>query len=501
MSHVIGRGRYARETYPSPKTGDGGFDPTPFLNQTAWFVDYDTGDNTNNGLTAETAVAQAAEVRRRWDGGLLGVTPTLPAIDIIVTVTGNAPDFTDPICALFDLEMQPGGSLVIDFTTSVAHAGTIASVPNAFARTSTGQQTVTDAGVATWNPYVDQLLIDTTAGAATWVVKGGTPGTLAAARAASTNASTYAIATAEGGLATAAVVATDAYDVLSLPQVYFGTRADFRLASGSGNPSGSASVLVRRAHGLAQATTDVLTVNGDISFDIFSGALVMFTECIMDQGRQTQRGGVVFANCSATSGPPLDSISGGPGTTCGLLAGYARRNVALGGNGTFADQDFQILGSFYLLLAEPTAVAPGSVTIGNFGRFLDGGAANPAGYAFGSDMQIFGSLYDGSNTCYGTTSGAAIFKMAAVETGDAPGGFLAIIGTASANFAFDGGTAAFFQAANQEEAFSQNLTTGAWVGPTTMTLAHLDAALAAGTGLGGSAYWFPSDSRIIVRPA
>jgi hypothetical protein len=300
------------------------------------------------------------------------------------------------------------------------------------------------------------------------------------------------------------VGASDAYEILTLPEVYFGANGTFALGRGTSNGSGVATVLVRRAHGVSQGSADTLTVNGSLGYlDDTAGALVMFVECITDQARQTN-GGVIFANCAApafSGAPAADKFSGDVGSASGAICGYARRGVFLGGGGAFLDQDFQVLGAFTVDVGEDFALPSGSSFIGNFGRFLDGGASTPIGFAFGADATNFGAYFDGEGVCYGTTSGGALFKLAGLGAGSGAGGNIHIVGTASSTFVFDGGTAAFFQIANQDNAFAFNPATGLFVGPTAITLAHLDAAVGAGTGFGGNAYWFPTDSKITVVAA
>lgn len=504
MSHVIGRGRYRGETYPSARGV--GFDPTPFLNQLAWFVNYRTGNNAADGKTAQTAVADLAEIRRRWDGGLLGVRPQLPSIAVTVEVVGSpASPFSDPVAVLCDIDAAAGFSMLIDFVTTVKRTGTIATVPNAFARSPTGQQTVTDAGVVSWTADVDQPIQDTTSGAWGWVVAGGSPGTLSATRAQQSAAPADLLNMVDNiGLGAAAIAAGNAYSILTLSSAYFGQQASFRLSpAGTVDPtsSGAAFITIRHASGVTQGASDTCNINGTADYASTGlGACVIFLECACAQPRYNL-GGVIHANCfGGTLG--RDVVSGELGSACGYLAGYTRRTVFHQGDGAFIDQDFQILGGFDLDFGEAFAGPTGGTAfVGNFGRFLDGASGSPVGFMFGPSLVFFSPFFDAQGIVYGTTSGSALWKLAGLGPGSdsASGGNISIAGTASATFQFDGGTAAFFQAANQSNAFGFNTTTGAWVGPTTMTLAHLDGALAAGTGLGSMAYWFPSNSVILVN--
>jgi hypothetical protein len=503
VSQVIGRGRYARETYPSAASPS--FDPTPFLNQTAWFQSYHTGDDGNDGKTALTPVKRVAEIRRRWNGGIAGVRPTLPAIDISVTVmdsvTGSTvPPFSDPLCALWDLDMAPGGSLVIDCQTTVVRNGTVTTSPNAFARTSTGQQTITDAGVASWAASVDHLLVDTTVagGAATWVVLGpGGTATLSGVRAQTTNAAGEASSILNNGLALKTVSADDQYTLFDLPQVYFGTESYFALSGPGGAASGTASVLVRRGHGLAASQSDYLHVDCTAAFEnnLPCGGSVVFAECLFDQPRRSE-GGTIFANCGVPSSPFIgEFFSGVLGNAMALLSGYSRRNILLGG-GCAVDQDFQLYGSVTFAGGLGGFPIDGEVMMGNVGRFLNGAAANAAAFLSGASAFEHAVDYDAQAIFYGTTGGSPIYALGSGS--NRGGGTVTANASAATTFVFDGGAAATFTMDNQANGYGMNSATGALVGPTTVTVQHLDAALAAGTGLGKSALWPPSASRISV---
>ncbi len=63
MSHIIGRGRYARSTYARRGGLEGLGLP---VTQAAWFINAVTGSDANNGATSGTAIASWAELARRW---------------------------------------------------------------------------------------------------------------------------------------------------------------------------------------------------------------------------------------------------------------------------------------------------------------------------------------------------------------------------------------------------------------------------------------------------
>lgn len=481
------------------------FDPRPFLNQTTWRVNYGTGDNNNDGLTPATALATLGEVRRRWSGGILGVRPQLPSVADTVTVVGSpASSFSDPVAQLVDIDAQPGFSLLIDFVTTTKRSGTITTVPNAFARTGTGQQTVTDVGVADWTSDIDHPILDNTTGAFGWVVAGTSPATLSATRhEQSTLPADLANMIQNVGLTAASIVATNSYDILTLSPAYFGSQAQFRMAAGATDPgtTNGAIITIRHASLGSQGAQDQMVVNGTGSYATASlGAVVVFLECSTQQSRYTQ-GGTIFANNGSATTNGRDTINGSNGAACGMLCGYARRLCFHQGGGAFIDQDYQLYGSVDLDFAEGFASPSSPAYVGNFARFLMGAATSPMGFAFGDETVFFSPFFDAQGVVYGTTSASPLWKMGglAAGSGSLGGGTLHVAGTATATFVTDGGSAAFFQAQSQNNAFGFNTGTGAWVGPTTMTLLHLDAALAAGTGLGSAAYWPPTGSRILLN--
>jgi hypothetical protein len=452
------------------------------VNATAWAIDYVAGINTNSGAPG-SPVAAASEIVRRWQGGVPGTRPKMPAGAYSVTVTGDAPNFSDPLCVLWDIDVAPGFTLVVDGQTTVKRAGAITAVPNAFARTSTGQQTITDPGVVDWTADVDQPIVDTVSGAFAWVVIGGANGTVSAAYLQSTNAAGQALALFNGGLG-AAAIGTHAYQILRLPQVYFGQAANLRTI-GPGAGSFSPTVMVRRLHGLSQNINDFHKSQGDANkfFPTVDGSLVVFVECSRDQGFNSPNG-CSLLNCAGSTNANdtllvVGSVLGGNSTR--VFAGYARHKVSLSA-GSFFDQDFQMygVGKFQL-----SAAPAGAIFIGAVGRFLDGGAANvfiEAGFTGGSGSIQITSLFAGVACVYGTTGGSVIADIGESGTGGAINLFST--DTAANTFKFDTLT---FKINGSASAWGFNEATGLFVGPTTLTTAHLDAALGAGTGFGNTA--------------
>lgn len=495
MSFLIGRGRYARAVYPSSR-GFTGFDSTPYLNQREWFVNYDDGDDANDGKTEETALADVAEIRRRWSGGIAGVRPQLPAIAVTVDVSGSpSSPFSDPHSVLADIDAQPGFSMVVNATPTVKRAGVVATVPNAFARTPTGEQTITDAGVADWTSDIDHPLHDTTTGAWTWVLMGTGTATINASRAASTGAAAETATVLQSGLSAAAVAAANAYEILTLPPAYFGTGSVFRMTPGNGATTRLATIEFRRFDYGAVNSKDGLRVESQAQFVALNsiGAIVQFAECVC-RPQVTSIGGMLWTNCAfLNTGNVLGATFEDEHAEGAVLCGYARCSVTVG-PGITCDQDFQIHGAF-AFNTEFDIITVGTSFFGNVGRFLDGAADTTGIFVFGS--LLFLHVYDAQAIFYGT-SGAQPIAQVGPNLGI--GGTLVVDdASATTTFQFNGGTAAAFQMAEQGNGFGFNTATGLNVGPTALTVARLDAALAAGSGFGSLALWPPNGSVIRVN--
>jgi hypothetical protein len=467
------------------------------LNTTAWAVDYGAGDNKNSGAPG-SPLAEVAEIRRRWNGGLAGVRPQLPAISVALTITGSpASAFSDPHSVLADIDAQPGFTLVVDSVPTIKRSGTVTSVPNAFARTPTGEQTITDGGVADWTSDVDHPLLDTTTSALTWVLSGVGTATINPSRGAQTAAAGEAADVLTNGLSAAAVAATNTYQILTLPAAYFGTGALFRMVPGGSNATRLATIQFRRFDYGAVSSADALQVEGEGRFIApnSTGGLILFSECKAHQ-QIDSRESVIWANCAFLStGNTLGCVFESPHVNGSVLCGYARCSVTAGPGQTI-DQDFQIHGSFSFNSAFDDLVA-GEAFFGNVGRFLDGGADKTALFVNESTISSI-ATYDAQAIFYGTTGTAAIARV--VTAPSVPGGQLCSSQTAAITYVFNGGAAAFFQLGEQGNAFGFNEATGLWVGPTTATVGHLDAALGLGTGLGQCALWPRSSARIRVAP-
>ena len=463
-----------------------------YLTQTTWFVNYATGNNANTGLTSGAALASVGEIRRRWNGGVLGVRPQLPSLTYTITVAGApANPYADPLQVLWDLDVCLGTTIDIEFTPTVLHTGTIASVPNPFSQTATGQQTITDAAISNWTPYINMLLVDTTTGAACWITGALTAparGVLSSAYEAVTVSSL--VNAINNDLTPSSVNATDSYQILQLPNVYFGGQSLFRLAPGGQDSAGNsqANCLVRRAAGVANGPSDMLQVEGNASFPatVQTGATVSFVDCQFNQQRKLDMGGAYWINCAGLAQFPGQDNFTSIDFSAAVLSGYNTTSVTLG-NGIFISNDFFVLNGGDIVFNDGQN-AGGAVFITNIGRFLNGA---PANNIFAVDQR--GATFEITGVIYGQTGGDPIAILH-------NGGALTVQGTAAATFITDGGSAATFQmGGNSGLGFYFDEPTATWLpaGGKAITVANLDAARPG--GFGSTAIDPKSDCRILVH--
>jgi hypothetical protein len=122
-------------------------------------------DQTPNP-TALAPIATVAELNRR----LLGVDVTSPtAIDFLSDVNPN-----DAALDLSGVRVLGAGSLTINGTPQVTHAGGSFTATTAIDVAINQSQTVTDSALGTFVPFRAQLVHDTTQGSYAWVSRAGT---------------------------------------------------------------------------------------------------------------------------------------------------------------------------------------------------------------------------------------------------------------------------------------------------------------------------------------
>ncbi len=160
------------------------------------------------------------------------------------------------------------------------------------------------------------------------------------------------------------------------------------------------------------------------------------------------------------------------------------------------DQDFQMHGNLARISPTFDWADTGAVIFGQVGAYRDGAPPATPLVIFLATTILIQPIYEATAVFYGTTGGSPILSEAVSPYNG--GGNVGAYSSAANCFVFDGGGAAIFSMGNQGNAYGWNPATGAYVGPTALTVAHLDAALGAGTGFGKTALWPLTGSRIAV---
>jgi hypothetical protein len=445
------------------------------LFQSTWFLDYVAGDNNNPG-TALLPVKTASEIKRRWQGGVAGSRPVIP-VSQTINLVSPAPDFTDPLLVLADVDLMAGARILVQpAAPTVKRAGTVTAITNAFARTPTGRLQITDVGVADWSSDRDMLFVDTTRPGVSWVTGGVTPAFLSSVRPPVNPA-----APPFNGLGgTVTLIPGDTYNIVTPLSVYFGTGSQTRWGpNGGASASAEATITFSRLRGLSQGANDGLRPGSD--GQNFSGATVLFEECRIDQPLiGFLPAGIIFANCAFQTtiiGQGFASDLGFGGIY--FLAGYTRAAFIAVFGGVIFDQDFSSLAAAIQVQAGlTTRIGTASVYIGTTPLVVSGNAT-----------LIQQAVFDAASVFYGTTGGAApVFNLARNST------LLYSLATAVATYVFD---SASFNLDGQASAWGFDRAAGVFVGPTTCTFAHQDAALGAGTGFASSSQDPDSGARFL----
>jgi hypothetical protein len=479
MGTLIGRGRYARETYPLSGAAGGGFVPptNPSLAQTVWHINYLTGLPTNDGLTAGTAVDGAATIYRRWQGGIPGTVPTLPPGTINFFIDSAVPggnQFADPLGILVNVNGSGTGVILVFQGTAPAQvkSGTLNTV-SAFARTSAaGQILITDVTVADYGPFTPTMFHDITTGGIGWLrqpaVGVNATGTITRARTAQT------VGAFVGFPTPVTTNAGDSYELIALTSVYMGENCVT-------NPTGQGplQVFFYRLH-FVQRTPFEGCLTGNTNVIGSFGDFLFFQECY----REFQIRGIsdVFEiNCASKSsmqcfGPGFESYAGFT---------YTPPFLSMSGN-LVLDGDF-VIDVLTNITSSQNATL---VTSRGFGTYLQVGTAsywavNSPNGAFLIGIKgsaRFQTLGDGANVLYGTVGGAnPCFSLRALSI------LQLATGTAVNTFNFENGSTEAFTINSKTAGYGFNTATGLFVGPTNFRLDFFDAALAAGTGFGSNA--------------
>jgi hypothetical protein len=448
----------------------------PDTSQTAWFIDRLNGRKSGAG-TADDPVDSAATIAARWSGSS-GQRPKLPN----------------------------GTKLVLQGSATHIYSGTLATV-SSFSRTSAnGQIKITDDGISNYGPLAASIFVDSTAGAVAWLYEPkllGSTGIISSGR--------VPIVGGSVGVPPAMVTINigDSYDLASLTPVYFGTDSltfggysasvttiTITWLNGASvqpdvsdplsvllNVDGVSNIVIYRLHGAAVVGGLTFPGPADVwrpqcSSDVASssGTFIILQECRIDQKHVFTNGNILMFNCATTFGTlPCGFVEGLGNLVRHSGFSYSGIEPNSGGHLTL-DGDFLIDGNGSLL-----AIDGAVIFIGNFSRW---GTSRNAIVIELSIIHIQ-NLFDSSHVVYGTVgAGNIVIQFAAHSQGAAvqyDSGQSAV-----ATFQFDStGPHWQFPSPMGTNGFGLNVATGVWVGPTTNTWEHLDAALAAGIGFGG----------------
>jgi hypothetical protein len=443
--------------------------------QIAWFVNPLTGSDTNDGASPATALATVSQIGVRWRGVSGGGRPRLfPATGNTITINILAPlNVVDTLSNVLDVDLEAGMQLnIFGAPTTVAHTGTLATA-SAFARTSAGGQiAITDGTVADYGPLVGtaSLFTDTTTGAVAWlyspVVGSSATGIVSKGKAAQ-------VAGTPSFPADVAIAGGNAYTLQDVMVASLGEGFVTRSFPLDG-ASGGASVFFHRLHFIEAEPSN----NGSV---LFQSPTVTYTaqECEIDHSVLVYLGGVALVNCFTFEGGQL-AAEGGQASLelyAGVYQGLTSGQV-LARLGAFVIVD----GDFALASGAPFGTVGGAfMLMGAWSRWNNGGT-NALDVSGGTIVQ--GLQIAGISIGYGT----ATTDFAKIESSLSNAGAI-LFGTGStavAQFQF-GATVAFTNGVAGASGFTFDDTAGTFTGPTTNTLAHLDAVAGAGTGFGGVA--------------
>jgi len=448
--------------------------------QIAWFINALTGSDTNDGASPATALKTVAELGRRWRGTAGGGRPVLsPATGSTITVTlASDIPVSDPLAPILDVDIDSPGatpvSLIIKGSAKTAAVVGTLNTASAFARTSAGGQIkITDTGVTDYSSFVghQSLFVDTTSGAVAWLyapnLAPSATGTLSVGYSAQ-SAGSSAIPTQT------TIAGADSYQLADVTHASLGsgfvTRSGpLQSTSVTGQP---ASVFFYRLHLQQPTNNDTVTTES-------ATVVYTFQECQLDHQFQVVAGGVTFSNCASFSLGFHASGSALLEMLAGVVQGSASGSVsAAGGAVAFLDLDAAIASG--TSISVQTAA---KMLIGNASFW--GNGASIAALAVSNATVTLQPILEAGTVFYGHDDGLVLDVFGSTGSGGAivyhnDGG-----GTPAADqFKFNDSN---FKLGALTSAFGFNSTTGATVGPTTNTFAHLDAALAAGTGFGGQA--------------
>lgn len=432
----------------------------------AWWIDFLTGDDNNPG-TALLPLKTIGALATLWRGTAGGGRPVLdPATGTTVTVhlESDFPD-SDPLSQILDVDITDGNALIIVGAATVNHTGILATA-NTWARTvANGQVRITDGAVADFGAFigVSTLVHDVTTGAIAWLYG---PDTGSSATGTCTPGYSAQTAGSFPSIVQTNFVVANAYTLASLPTVAVGQGFVTRSFPQEGN--NGAQVFVYRLHlGNPPSNPQAVFQSPTCGYAL--------QECQYDLQLEPALGAVVLANCFGYHTSVLPQASGSVELLAGGLQGQSGGLVraALGGL-AIIDQDFAMQSD------TPYSVGiDSSMIIGDAGFWTNGAATRALECSGG--ILLHNPLFGAEGVFYGTDGGT----VCTLPRGNGAGAVVLDSGVTAVNqFACSHSN---FTCGGQTSTYGFDQAAGTFTGPTTCTFAHLDAALAAGTGFGGSA--------------
>lgn len=460
-------------------------------NQTAWHVNATTGSDTNDGLTAGTAVKTVAQIALRWKGTAGGGRPQLSpstGTQITIFIDSDLPN-SDPLSVLLDVDLAPGMTLLFQGFAKVATKVGSMTTASTFARTHAGgQQTFTDATVANFGVFVGggatpaMLITDTTAprGSVAWLV-GPDPGASATA-----TSSVFYTAQTPGTISVPTIVqplAADGYTLTALASANIGNGFNTRQfpQNAQSGLSISSTVIFYRIHFPLQGdVNDTCDIGGNP--EVFYA----FQECQNDLPFiVTADGFVTFINClefhtvgsQARAGGVLEYISGA--SSNGTNASSGAPSCIEGGT-LVMDCDVAVLAVSGAIICNG-----GELSLGNVSHW--GTSSSCVVAQFGANV-VQNPILQATSVLYGSDGGDFVAVGAGTAFGPAKYTYSQTgSGTPAADQFKSTNTAFLLGRAPSTSSWGISATTGLAVGATTNTIAHLDAAIGAGTGFGSTA--------------
>jgi hypothetical protein len=449
---------------------------------TQWWIDPVAGSDTNSGTSSSSPLATAAALATLWKGSVGGGRPILrPATGTTITINiVNSLHPSDPIAPLLDVDLAEGTFLQFFGGAQAANLTGQIATANAWARTAAnGQVKLTSAGVD-WSTHIGAARLIQATGvspaAVAWLY-GGTATGLFTPGYSQQTAGVFSPAPTQTAFA-----APQNFALVPLVTASIGdgfTTRTFPDPQQSDPATGGAVIFYR----MSLTNTDK---NATVVFNC-PGVEYILQEAEIDVVAVQVIAGLVttsngfFHNCAVSvlgSGEVIGLDGGGVGG--GTLASL----TASQGGKVIVDLDFAVSSATAV-----TASEAAQITVGNAGFWVGAGGNAAYNAQTGGVVGVGKDITNANAVAYGSDGGQVV---------DCQGGGTLYYGQATSVACFAFTDAAFKMGGSTTAGFGFNAGTGALTGPTTFTFAHVDAALAAGTGFGGTALNVATGDRFLA---